>query len=723
MKQLIQYFRTGELELIDCPVPTVSPRHLIIKSTNSLISVGTEKMLIDFGKASFIKKAKQQPDKVKQVLDKIKTDGMITTFEAVWSKLNDPIPLGYSNVGIITDQSEDISEFKLGDRVVSNGHHAEFVKVPCTLACRIPEAVSDEEAAFTVPGAISLEGIRLLNPTMGETVVVIGLGLLGQLTCALLNANGCKVIGLDIDAEKVALAKQRSIISFLSKSKEENIKIVMGETDSKGADGVIITASTASEDLLSQCALMCRKRGRIILVGVIPITVPRNLFYEKELSFQVSSAYGPGRYDAEYEEKGRDYPLPYVRWTAKRNMEAFLLLLELNKLSVNNLVTHRFEFNKIHDAYNAIETDAPLGIIINYPDVKIVKGDGIHYFKNDVSPNKDDIVCLGFIGAGNFARSVLLPSFVQNKVRIKMISSSDGLQGSILAKRFNIESATSEKENVFLDNEINTVCIATRHASHTPLVLKAIKAGKHVFVEKPLSVTLEELMAIKEELNNLNTKLKILVGFNRRFSIFSSKLKTEIQHRNDPVSMIMTVNAGMIPMDHWVHDPEVGGGRIIGEVCHFVDLARYLTDSPIKEVVAKETSNHSGTNNDKVMILLTFDDGSNCTIHYLANGHKRFPKERIEVFSAGKIFVIDNFINLKAFGSSLKYKSLRQEKGHAEEIKGFIKAIEKNRPDQISINEIFEVHLATLAIGKSIEQKKIVTMQSMWKLLNNNKNN
>lgn len=716
MKQLIQYFKSGELELLEAPVPKAGVNNLVIESETSLISVGTEKMLLNFGKASLIQKAKQQPDKVKQVLNKIRTEGLISTAEAVWSKLNEPIPLGYSNVGKVHEIGNNVVDFNIGDRVVSNGPHAEFVKVIPTLVAKIPQNVENDQASFTVLGTIALQGIRLLKPEIGETVVVVGLGLLGQLTLQLLNSNGCHAIGIDVDKKKVELAKSCGFNAIIGSDADNTIQFVLDTTNGKGADGVIITASTNSEELLSQCALMSKQRGKIILIGVAPINVPRALFYEKELTFQVSSAYGPGRYDPSYEEKGIDYPFGYVRWTAGRNMQAFLYLLSEKKIDVTPLITHHFDFDKIQNAYTAIETENPLGIIVRYnkhkkPDKKIKIDVQNFEIRNPVEP------VIGFIGVGNFAKMILLPALKIHKANLKTISSSGGLNAAISAKKFNFKYVVSDSEEIFNDTQINTVFISTRHASHASLVLKSIESGKkNIFVEKPLAMTLDELNKIAGQIKNI-PDLNLMVGFNRRFAPVSKKLSQFLTDRSNPISVIITVNSGALPANHWTHDPETGGGRIIGEGCHFVDLARFLVNSEIESVSAIATRGHSETDEDKVIALLSFKDGSNASIHYLANGNKSFPKERVEVFASGNVFQIDNFKSLRSFGASLHYKSYKQDKGHSNEIREFIESIIKGEKPLISFAELLEIHLATLAINKSVQTNKIVLIKDMWEQL------
>ncbi|HGY56898.1 MAG TPA: dehydrogenase [Caldithrix abyssi] len=715
MKQLIQHFRTGQLELVTTVHPMVSSQTLIVAARRSLISVGTEKMLLDFGKASYISKAKQQPDRLKEVFDKIKTEGFIDTAQKVWNKINEPIPLGYSHVGVIIEKGNRVDQFEVGQRVVSNGPHAEIVQVPWTLAAPVPDSVSDDEAAFTVPGSICLEGIRLLNPTIGETFVVIGLGLLGQITTQILQANGCRVIAFDLVKEKVDLARAQGVEAVLSRTSKENIEYVMGLTNGMGTDGVIITASTTSEQLLSECALISRKRGRIVLVGVVPITVPRNLFYEKELSFQVSSAYGPGRYDPTY-ESGQDYPFPYVRWTAKRNMEAFLFLLEQKKIHVSHLITDRFPFEQVLDAYELIDKENPVGILLEY-SVKGKEESTVQIIaESSLKHVESDKLKLGFIGAGNFAKAVLLPALQKLNAPLEMISSSNGLSANLAARKFKIARATSDRATILKDESINAVFIVTRHNTHAALVAEALQNDKHVFVEKPLALTLDELKTVYKALQN-NPNRQLMVGFNRRFAPFVQELKNILIDRSDPVSVLMTINAGNIPMDHWVHDPVMGGGRIIGEACHFIDLARFLTGSAIRGVSAVTTNGHSGNDEDKTMILLTFSDGSQAAIHYLANGNSRFPKERIEVFSSQRIFQIDNFKKLKGFGSPLKKYAITQDKGHLSELKAFLDSVTGKTDTPIPAEEIFEVHLATLAVLQSITERQFISMESMWKNL------
>lgn len=728
MKQILQNLKTGKTELVEVPVPGAKSVHIVILTRASLVSAGTERMLVEFGKANLLDKARQQPEKVKQALEKIRTDGLMPTIDAVRSKLDHPIPLGYSNVGHIVDASfkfEDLS-FKVEDRVVSNGPHAEVVCVPKNLCAKIPDTVSDEEAAFTVVGAIALQGIRLAQPTLGEIFVVTGLGLIGQLTVQLLIAHGCRVLGIDIDSKKCDLARQFGAETVDLSKGEDPLEIAMRISRGQGVDGVLITAATKSSEPMHQAAQMCRKRGRIVLIGVTGLELQRADFYEKELSFQVSCSYGPGRYDPEYEKKGHDYPLGYVRWTEQRNFEAVLDLMASGKLDVKPLISHRFPFEEALKAYDLISGNKEpyIGIILEYQGSG-VRGQGL---EADVqnrtvqlkqpSPRTLNLApqaaVIGFIGAGNFTGQVLLPALRKTGVRLKTIASSGGVSATHLGKKFVFEECTTDTQTIFADPEINTVFITTRHNTHAGFAIEAIKAGKNVFVEKPLCLNfkeLDEIQAVLSEqdlsfkksdknsvLNTSNLKLKtakalplLMVGFNRRFAPHVIKIKKLLESVKEPKSMVMTVNAGFIPPDHWIQDPEVGGGRIIGEACHFIDLLRFLAG---KEITSSEIVRlNKGGMDDTVTIQLSFGDGSIGTIHYFTNGNRRFPKERLEVFVGQRILHLDNFKTLRGYGwkGFKKMKLWRQDKGHNNEIRSFIDAITKGKSSPISFEEIVEV--------------------------------
>ncbi len=697
MKQILQNLKTGQTELTEVPVPKSKSGYMLIRTSASLISAGTERMLISFGKAGWIDKARQQPEKVQQVLDKIRTDGLMPTLDTVRSKLDQPLPLGYCNVGKIAEGPQS------GKRVISNGPHAEYVCVPENLCAKIPDSVSDKEAAFAVVGAIGLQGVRLARPTLGESFVVTGLGLIGLLTVQILLANGCRVLGIDFDSAKCDLARQFGA-DIVDLSKDENpIDSATVFSNDRGVDGVLITAATKSNEPVHQAAQMCRKRGRIVLTGVTGLELNRSDFYEKELSFQVSCSYGPGRYDPEYEEKGHDYPIGFVRWTEQRNFEAILSLMASGKLNAEPLISHRFPLEKAQDAYGLIsENREPyLGIILTYDESgeKTASATVSLGEPTAIQKLKPKIPVAGVIGAGNFTGQVILPALQKTKIRLKTIASGGGVSGTHLGKKFGFGESTTDAEKILSDPEINTVFITTRHNTHARFVLKALEAGKHVFIEKPLCLTLQELEEIAAHclLPLASHSLSLMVGFNRRFAPHIVKIKEMLDSVREPKSFIMTVNAGKIPLDHWTQDPEVGGGRIVGEACHFIDLLRFLSGTRIINSNLMKLNSGVG---DTVSIQLAFEDGSIGTIHYFANGNKAFPKERLEVFTGQKILQLDNFKTLKGYGwkNFKKMRLWQQDKGHEAEIKAFAEAIENGSPSPIPFEEIEEVMRMTLEL-------------------------
>ena len=645
MKQIIQDLKNGETILEEVPVPQVKAGYVLIKTSRSLVSLGTERMLVEFGKANLIDKARQQPDKVKQVLDKIKTDGIQPTLEAVFNKLGQPLPLGYCNVGTVIALGRGVTEFNVGDRVASNGNHAEYVSVPKNLVALIPDTVSDEEAAFTVIGSIGLQGIRLLNPQIGETVVVIGLGLIGLVASQLLHSNGCHVIGVDFDEQKVQLAKSFGIDAINPAKGIDPIKYVEEVTAGIGADAVLITASSKSNDIIHEACIMSRKRGRIVLVGVVGLDMRRDDFYKKELSFQVSCSYGPGRYDEEYENKGHDYPLPYVRWTEKRNFETILNCIATGRLNVSTLITERVPLEQYDTIYGDMRRQGSIASILEYPIEsnieRIIKVEN-RQFKN--TSNRK----FGIIGAGNYASGMIVPCLIKAKAPIKYIASSQGLTAKILAKKAGAEAATSDYHEMLKDEEIGCVIVSTRHNLHAPILIESLKAGKSVFVEKPLCLNPEELQEILAAYHSAPNGTTITVGFNRRFSPFAEKLR--VLAGEGPKNIVATMNAGSIPKEMWVHDMEVGGGRIIGEACHFIDLCSYLANSSIVSVCMNALGENPQENTDNASIILRYANGSNAVINYFSNGSKSYAKERIEVYSNERVFVIDNWRKLTAFG-------------------------------------------------------------------------
>lgn len=699
MKQVLQDLNNGDTIIQEVPIPLVPRKNVLIATKKTLVSAGTERMLVDFGKGNLIQKAKSQPDKVKQVIEKVKTDGLVTTIDTVKNKLDTPLPLGYCNVGEVVETKTD--GFSLGDRVVSNGKHAEYVAVPKNLCAKIPDNVDDESAVFTVIGAIALQGIRLIKPTLGETVVVTGLGLIGLVAVQLLRAQGCRVLGIDYDSEKVAIAKQLGAEVVDLSIGHNPLVIAEKFSRGRGIDAVLITASTKSNDPIHQAATMCRQRGRIVLVGVVGMEMSRADFYEKELSFQVSCSYGPGRYDSNYEEEGHDYPFGLVRWTEQRNFEAILDMMSEGLIDMKPLISHRFKLKDAADAYDVISNDNPLGIILEYKHSKNEKLERSVSLKNNDSINKSDAI-VGFIGAGNYASSVLVPAFANTNARLKSIASATGVSSVRVGNKNGIENATTDTLALINDPEINTVVITTRHDSHAKHVCDSLTQGKHVFVEKPLVLTNEELINIENLYQSLTIKPHLMVGFNRRYAPHIQKIKKLISKQTSPLSMVMTINAGYIPANHWAQDSNIGGGRIIGEACHFVDLLRFLAGSKINEVssVAMDTECL-----DSVSIHLKFNDGSIGVINYLSNGSKSLPKERLEVFCNGSVLQLNNFRVLRGFGwPGFKYKKLwRQDKGQINCSRAFIDAINSGDNSQlIPFEEIIEVTRACFHVVEKI---------------------
>lgn len=712
MKQIIQNLKTGKTELMEVPCPIVKPGHLLIKTAFSVISAGTERMLVEFSKASYLFKAKQQPDKVKQVLDKLKTDGILSTLNSVQAKLDQPLPLGYSNAGTVIEIGKDVDNFNIGDRIISNGPHSEVVCVPKNLCAKISEGVHNEEAAFTVLASIALQGVRLARPTLGENFVVTGLGLIGQLVVQILIAQGCQVLAIDFDKNRLELARRFGAETVDLLKREDPISGGLAFSKGQGVDGVIIAASTKSSEPVHQAAQMCRKRGRIVLVGVTGLELSRADFYEKELTFQVSCSYGPGRYDKEYEIKGQDYPFGFVRWTEQRNFETILQMMQDKRLNILPLISHRFPFEEAEEAYKLISSkESSLGIVLQHSLKKekelkdlfsrnIILVQSKNAEKNPIEP------VIGMIGAGNFTNQVLLPALKKTGARLKSIASSGGVSGTHLGKKYGFEQSITDVEIIFGDTEINTIFITTRHNSHAQFVCRALEAGKNVFVEKPLAITSEELKRVIEIYNNSRKQNSptLMVGFNRRFAPHIVKMKSLLDSIKEPKSFIMTVNAGQIPADHWTQDPKVGGGRIIGEGCHFIDLMRFLVGYPITGVKSTVIGDYSKVEprSDKITFTMTFADGSFGTVHYLANGHKSFPKERVEVFCAGRILALDNFRVLRGYGwpEFKKMRLLRQDKGHTTEVQKFIEAIKEGKGSPISAEELFEVTRVSFEIGK-----------------------
>ena len=703
MKQIIQDLKSGATILEDVPVPQVKSGAVLIKTTRTLVSLGTERMLVEFGKANFISKARQQPDKVKQVIDKIHTDGLQPTIKAVFNKLGQPMPLGYCNVGRVVEVGRGVTEFKVGDRVASNGPHAEYVCIPQNLVAKVPDEVSDEEAAFTVIGSIGLQGIRNLNPQLGETVAVIGLGLVGLVTAQLLKANGCNVIGIDFDQQKVDMAESKGIIAMNPGAGVDPVGFVQEQTNGIGADGVIITASAKTDEVIHQACEMSRKRGRIILVGVVGMNMRRDDFYKKELTFQVSCSYGAGRYDEEYEQKGHDYPLPYVRWTEKRNFQTILSTIANGGLDVKSLITEEVELENYQEIYGDMRKRGSIASIIKYPDstelASVVK-----VSDKTFAAGKGKI---GIIGAGNYTSSTVVPCLNKAAAPIKYIASAGGLNAKVLAKKAGAELATSDYHEILKDKEVGMVIVTTRHNLHAKMVTEALQAGKSVFVEKPLCLNEEELNQICKAYKDAGEGVTLTVGFNRRFSPFAQKLKAMVG--DGPKNIIATMNAGFIPPEMWVHDLEVGGGRIIGEACHFIDLCSYLAGSRVKAVCMNAMGENPEENTDNATILLKYENGTNAVINYFANGSKAYQKERVEVFSQERVFILDNWRKLTGYGAKgFSKKSGSMDKGQETEFGLLADRLKNGGESLIPFDSIINTTKASFATIQSLKENRWV---------------
>lgn len=623
--------------------------------------------------------------------------------EAVFNKLGEPLPLGYCNVGKVIAVGEGVSEFKVGDRVASNGQHAEFVAIPKNLVAQIPDNVSDDEAAFTVIGSIGLQGIRLLNPTLGETVVVVGLGLIGLLSAQLLVANGCKVIGVDLDESKLSLAAQWGIIPFNPKN-GDIIKFVEENTNGIGCDGVIITASAKTDEIISQAAKMSRKRGRIVLVGVIGLNLSRADFYEKELSFQVSCSYGPGRYDEDYENRGNDYPLAFVRWTEKRNFEAILQAISSGKLQVEKMITEIIPLDDFIKIYGEIGSSKSIASILKYSESDISPKNTIQISNSSYTGQKGVI---GIIGAGNFTKMTMLPMLKGSDANYKYIVSKGGVSGTSIAKKYGFSHSSTNFNDVLIDEEIDLVLITTRHNLHASMTIKALQANKHVFVEKPLALNqseLNEVVAAQQKSGKT-----IMVGFNRRFSPHAEKMKVLLG--TSQMNVIATMNAGNIPSNVWVHDMQIGGGRIIGEACHFIDLITYLTGSKVKSVCMNAMGINPEENTDSGSILLKYENGSTGVINYFSNGSKAYSKERIEVYSQDRTLVMDNFRKTVGYGfkgfSSLK---TRLDKGHKNQFHRLINTVKNGGAPLIPVDDLINTTKASFAAIESLKSNKWIEL-------------
>ena len=709
MRQVLQSLDDGRTIVAEVPVPRVAPGGLLIRSSRSLVSAGTERMLVEFGRAGWLERVRQQPASVRQVLDKLSTDGLLPTVEAVRSKLDQPLPLGYCNVGVATAVGSGVRGFAPGDRVVSNGPHAEWVAVPRNLCARVPDEVTDDEAVFTVLGAIALQGVRLAVPTLGESFAVIGLGLIGLLTVQLLRANGCRVLGIDPDRRKSELARQFGADVVALELGEDVLTAASSFSRGLGIDGVLITAATASNEPVTQGARMCRKRGRIILVGVSGLTLERADFYQKEISFQVSCSYGPGRYDPEYEERGNDYPPGFVRWTEQRNFEAVLEMMRGRQLDVRPMISHRFAVDAAASAYELLVTGAEphLGIVLEYPAAQAsIPAHSVVVATQPRAALANESPGIAFVGAGNYATRVLIPAFAASGARLCGIASKGGVTAAYCARKFGITRAATDASTLIHAADVDAVVIATRHDTHAAFVLQALQSGKHVFVEKPLALRAEELDAIVQAWQDLGAdgrRPHVVVGFNRRFAPQVARIKSLLAGVREPKAFIATVNAGAVPATHWTQDRSVGGGRIVGEACHFVDLLRFLAGHPVVDAEVKTLGDAVSSHGDSVAITLSFADGSLGTVHYLANGHRALPKERLEIFCGGRVLRLDNFRRLRGYGwPGFRSMNLwRQDKGQRALVQAFVHAVRTGAESPIPFQELIEVSRVVVALAEA----------------------
>ncbi|MBM4268625.1 MAG: zinc-binding dehydrogenase [Deltaproteobacteria bacterium] len=720
MKQVVQHLRTGRIEVAEAPAPAPRAGHLVIQTAATLISPGTERMLVQFGRSGLLGKARAQPEKVRQVVAKLRTDGLRPTLEAVASRLEEPMPLGYCNVGRVVAVGSGVTGFAESMRVVSNGPHAEVVAVPANLAARIPDEVDDESASFTVLGAIALNGVRLLEPTLGESFGVVGLGVLGLLAVQLLRAHGCRVVAVDLDPARCELARALGAETVCVAATDDPVQASRAATDGVGLDGVLIAATAESDEIVHQAAEMCRRRGRLVLVGVVGLGLRRADFYEKELSFRVACSYGPGRYDAAYETQGRDYPLAHVRWTAARNFEAVLDALARDRIDVRPLISRRLPIAEAGAAYEAVLGDrSALGIVMTYPQDPAALGRVQRVTASASAPSRAARLeaaqgahrspVVGVIGAGQFARQVLLPAIRATGTRIAAVASAGSVSSLHAARTFGADEATTDVAHLLASAEIDTVFIATRHDSHAALATAALAAGKHVFVEKPLAIDEAGLAEVARARAAARDR-RLLVGFNRRFAPHALQVSSLLAGRADPIAISITVNAGALPGEHWTKDAAIGGGRIVGEACHFIDLASFLVGAAPRTVHAMPLGGSASTA-DATSISLGFDDGSIATVHYWTNGPRAYPKERIEVFSSGRAIVIDNWRALRAFGwPGAPRMWRRQDKGHRAEIAGFLAGIAAGDAPLVPFEELVATTRAALACVRSAREGAVVEL-------------
>jgi len=713
MKQLLQNMKTGEPQVTEVPVPQCQPGTALVQTAVSLVSSGTERMVVEFAKQGLLGKAQSRPDLMRQLINKAQREGLLTTFEAAMNKLDQPMALGYSSAGTIVEVGEDLPGFKAGDRVAcaGGGHavHAEFAVIPQNLMVAIPEGVDFDQAAFATVGAVALQGFRLADVQVGSRVAVIGLGLLGLLATGLASAAGCEVLGIDLDSQRVALAKSMGAANAVTRDQAEEAASVFSH--GRGVDAVLICADADSNDPITLAGQIARDRAKVVAVGAVGLEIPRNAYYAKELEVLVSRSYGPGRYDSNFEEKGQDYPIGYVRWTETRNMEAFLDLLAQGKLDVSPLITHRIPIADGQQAYELLTGKEPyLGVLLTYGSQPRPKDNRI---TNKQAPpvrvKPGEVMALGVLGAGNYALSTFLPAIkkVGGIAPIGIVSAS-GVSAQYAARQYGFGFAASDPESVLGDPAINLIAILTRHNLHTPQLLEAFAAGKHVYCEKPLAINKKQLNQVTKVLKKGDQPL-LMLGFNRRFAPLARKLKAFVDRRQEPLYAHFRVNANIIPADHWINDPKVGGGRIIGEGCHFIDFLTFLVGEVPVEVTATGLPDNGKYSEDNVMMTFRFADGSVGVVSYLANGDKSFPKEYVEVFTGGRVAVLNDWrrLELVANGKRKVTRSLlSQDKGHKDAWRAFLKAVGQGQEPPIPYDQLIGVTRASFAAVESLRNGK-----------------
>lgn len=704
MEQLVQSLKDGAMQLLQVPFPALQPGCILVRNHFSVISAGTEGKSVKDARLGYVAKARARKEEVGKVMKSVQNFGLIPTYKMVMNKLESPSPLGYCCAGEVIAVASDVKDFRIGDFVACGGNtavHAEVVAVPVNLCVKISNDVNIRDAAFATLGAIAMQGIRQADLRLGENAVVIGLGLIGQLTIQMLNAAGIRTIGIDIDERMVQLASANGCELSINRRSETLENDVLDFTAGHGTDAVIITAGTDSTDPVDLAGALSRKKGKVVIVGAVPTGFKRANYFKKELELKMSSSYGPGRYDREYEEEGIDYPYAYVRWTENRNMEAFVELLRKGKLNIAGLITHEYPFSKAEDAYKVIveKTEPFTGMVLKY-DVKKELASNVKLAERKYSKSQPVI---GLIGAGSFAQNYLLPA-LKDKAQLAIVATARPNNARYIADKYSFASCTGNASEVFSDKDVNTVFIATRHDTHAEYVMEALKSNKNIFVEKPLCLTENDLHQIKAIYDTKSVQL--MLGFNRRFSPYTETLRSFISQSEklssaSPIAINYRINAGVVAADHWVHDPKVGGGRILGEVCHFIDLCTFITGSKVTGVSANSMNTADGKT-DTLTVNLSFANGSIANISYFSNGQKELPKERLEVFAGGVVAIIDDFKSVVTYGKTVSEKSGKQDKGHSKEVELFMNSIREGKDAPIPFDEIYHSMLVTFKVLESI---------------------